>query len=64
MKKLDQRMVGQLGCFVQTYARKAHAGYDPNDRRYDKQMEEAMQRLRPVDFSDLLSGDGELDAAD
>ncbi|MBC8721759.1 hypothetical protein [Paraburkholderia sp. 31.1] len=53
------RLTGELGCFVQKYARKAHAGHDPDDRRYDKKIETAMRRLRAKDLSELLSGDGE-----
>lgn len=56
------RLAGELGCFVQKYARKAHAGHDPNDRRYDKKVEKAMRRLRPEDLSELLSDDGDPDA--
>ncbi|TDG18209.1 hypothetical protein EYW47_35405 [Paraburkholderia silviterrae] len=52
-------LAGELGCFVQRYVRKAHAGHDPNDRRYDKKIESAMRRMRPEVLSDLLTGDGE-----
>jgi hypothetical protein len=54
------RLAGELGCFVQKYARKAHAGHDPNDRRYDKKIEKAMRALRPDELSELLSGYGEI----
>ena len=58
------RLAGELGCFAQKYARKAHAGHDPNDRGYDRRVESAMRRLRPEELSALLSGeygDGEPD---
>lgn len=55
---------GELGCFVRKYGRKAHAGRDPSDRWYDKEVEKAMRRLRPEELCDLLSGDGEADATD
>ncbi|WP_322032271.1 hypothetical protein [Paraburkholderia sp. J76] len=59
------RLAGELGCFVQKYARKARpGGLDPNDRKYDHKIEKAMRRLRPDELSDLLSGDSEPDAAD
>ncbi|WP_322104968.1 hypothetical protein [Paraburkholderia sp. J41] len=58
------RLVGALGLFVQKYARRAHAGHNPNDRHYDRNVERAMRRLRPDELSDLLSGDSEPDAAD
>jgi hypothetical protein len=47
---------------VQKYARKAHAGHDPNDRHYDRKTEKEMRRLRPDELSELLSGsDGSVD---
>lgn len=39
------------------YARKAHAGRDPNDRRYDREIEKAMQRLRSDELSELQAND-------
>lgn len=51
------RIVGELGCFLLLYARKAQKQRDPNGRRYDKRVEKAMQRMRPEDLSDLLTGD-------
>jgi hypothetical protein len=53
------RLAGELGCFVQKYARRSHAGHDPNDRRYDRKVEKAMRRLRSDELSELLSGDGD-----
>lgn len=59
----QKRLAGELGCFVQRYARKAHAGHDPNDRKHDRKVEKAMRRLRPEDLSELLSGGDEPDIA-
>jgi hypothetical protein len=53
------RVIGQLGHFVQQYARKAQKAAEPNDRGYDRKVEQAMRKLRPEDLSALLSGDGE-----
>lgn len=50
-------LAAQLGRFVQQYGRKAHKGWDPNDRVYDRKLEEKIKRLSPEDLSDLLSGD-------
>jgi hypothetical protein len=59
MKAMRERLIGELGCFAQRYARKAHAGHDPNDRRYDRKVEKEMRALRPDELSELLSGDGD-----
>lgn len=56
-KRTKSQLAGQLGRFVQQYARKAHKGWDPNDRNYDRKVEEKMKRLSPEELSELLSGE-------
>jgi hypothetical protein len=56
-KRTKSRLAAVLGRFVQQYARKAHKHWDPNDRNYDRKLEEKMKRLSPEDLSDLLSGE-------
>jgi hypothetical protein len=41
---------------VQQYGRKAQAS-EPNDRQYDRKLENKMKRLSPSELSDLLSED-------
>ena len=55
-KRTKSRLAGELGRFVQQYARKAQ-GSEPNDRQYDRKLERKMKRLSPTDLSDLLSED-------
>jgi hypothetical protein len=55
-KRTKSRLAGELGRFVQQYARKAQAS-DPNDRQYDRKFERKMKRLSPPELSDLLSQD-------
>jgi hypothetical protein len=56
-KRIKPKLAAELGRFVQQYARKAHKHWDPNDRNYDRKLEEKMKRLSPEDLSDLLSGE-------
>ncbi len=56
-KRTKSHLAGQLGRFVQEYARKAHKGWDLNDRNYDRKIEDKMKRLSPEDLSELLYGD-------
>ena len=56
-KRTKSLLAAQLGRFVQQYGRKATKGWDPNDRGYDRKLEEKMKRLSPEDLSELLSGD-------
>ncbi|RQH06597.1 hypothetical protein [Paraburkholderia dinghuensis] len=57
-KRSKSRLAGELGLFVQQYARKAHA-LDPNDRKYDRKLEKKMKQLSPFELSELLSDAGE-----
>ncbi|WP_133645632.1 hypothetical protein [Paraburkholderia flava] len=61
-KRAKSRLAGELGRFVQQYARKAQA-WEPNDRQYDHKLERKMKRLSAVDLSNLLTG-AEEDASD
>lgn len=54
-KRTKSHLAAQLGRFVQQYGRKATKGWDPNDRSYDRKLEEKIKRLSPEDLSDLLS---------
>jgi uncharacterized protein YaaW (UPF0174 family) len=58
---LDQkraRQAAQLATFVQRYARKARRTGDPNDRRYDRSVENAFKQMPPDDLDRLLREDG------
>jgi hypothetical protein len=56
-KRTKSQLAAELGRFMQQYARKAHKGGDPNDRGYDRKLEEKIKRLSPEDLSELLSGE-------
>lgn len=53
------RLAADLRLFVQEYARKAHKGHDPNDRHYDREVENRVKRMRPEELSRLLEDDEE-----
>ncbi len=50
----QQRLAGALGKFVQQYARKAYPHFDPNDRGYDRKIEQKVQRMKPELLDALL----------
>jgi hypothetical protein len=50
-----------LRVFVQQYARKAQKNTEPNDRRYDWNIEQAIRRMNPVLLDRLLRDDEEED---
>ena len=46
----------EIGTFLKQYARKAHAGHDPNDRSYSRKIEGIVKRMRPEDLDALIQG--------
>ena len=44
----------ELGTFVRQYARKKTAGHDPNDRKYDRQVERLVRTMPPDELDQLL----------
>jgi len=61
MAKKKNRLEGELGAFVQQYARKSDPHSDPNDRRYDRTIEERVKRMDPEELSQLLHGSDDED---
>ncbi|HIH2746290.1 hypothetical protein L3V59_31755 [Burkholderia aenigmatica] len=57
IRNRKSRLAGALGVFVKHYGRRAQKHLDPNDRRYDHDVERTMRRLSPADLSDLLADD-------
>jgi hypothetical protein len=49
-----RRLEGEIGTFLQQYARKAHRGHDPNDRGYDRDVEAAVQRMSAEELDALV----------
>ena len=48
----------EYGVFVKRYARKkSKNGQDPNDRNYDRKLEEIIKRMKPEELAELLYDD-------
>jgi hypothetical protein len=47
----------EFGTFLRQYARRAQKGADPNDRTYDRNIEEHLRRLKPEELDRLIHGD-------
>jgi hypothetical protein len=45
--------------FVQQYGRGASPGYDPNDRGYDREIEQMVRRMSPEELDRLMREDEE-----
>ena len=56
----DQRRAlqsAELQVFVQKYGRKAQKGAEPNDRKYDRKVEQAVKQMKPDQLDRLLRDD-------
>jgi hypothetical protein len=49
----------ELSVFIQQYGRKSQKGCEPNDRRYDRDVEQKMRRMDPILLDRLLREDEE-----
>jgi hypothetical protein len=51
------RIRADLGRFMRQYQRKRAQGIDPNDRTYDRKLEELIKRMPPEELDRLLHDD-------
>jgi len=45
-----------IGDFMRQYKRKAQRGVEPNDRQYDRKVEEEIKRMDPFELDQLING--------
>ena len=48
-----------IGKFMKQYARKAQKGQEPNDRDYDRKVEQYLKQLSPYELSALMNKEDE-----
>jgi hypothetical protein len=54
----EKWMRANIGNFLKHYQRKAQRGVEPNDRRYDRDFEATLKRMKPEELSQLINEDG------
>ncbi len=59
MSRRNERLRGAIGTFIRQYQRKAHPRHNPNDRHYDRQVEQQVSHLQPSELSELMSDQGD-----
>ena len=59
VSKRRQRLEGRIGTFIRQYARKRHPRHDPNDRRYNREVEAMVKRMDPQELDALLRDEGD-----
>ncbi|MBQ9163120.1 MAG: hypothetical protein IJX74_07610 [Clostridia bacterium] len=53
-----EKIKAEYGVFAKQYARKkCKNGFDPNDRNYDRKLEEKIKRMKPEKLAEILSDD-------
>ncbi|HTS49664.1 MAG TPA: hypothetical protein VMH05_17055 [Bryobacteraceae bacterium] len=50
-------MAKEFGSFLRLYGRKAQKGCEPNDRRYDPEIERELRRMKAEELERLMNGD-------
>ena len=55
MSKRQRFLEVQIGSFIKEYSSKAHPGSDPNDRRYDRDIERKIKQMSPEEFDEFLN---------
>lgn len=60
-RKRTRKLVdeAELSEFLRQYSRKAPKRGEPNDRGYDRRLEERIKRMTPEEFDNLLNGESE-----
>jgi len=58
-KKSKEALAREMGAFLQQYQRKAQKGKEPNDRHYDRSVEQVLRKLKPEELDVLLNGEVE-----
>ena len=53
-----------IGAFFKEYTRTSRRQGDPNDRHYDKKLEEIIKRMKPEELSRLINYEDEFDMDD
>jgi hypothetical protein len=58
LSKKKKKIACDIGSFLQQYERKKEQGYDPNDRGYDRELEEQIKKMSPEELSEIMTGYG------
>jgi hypothetical protein len=62
MSRRQKRLAAELGQFMHQYERKKRPGKgEPNDRKYDRKVEDAVKRMDPEELDALLRGEDDSD---
>lgn len=60
-REKQQRLVAATARYLKQIGRQAQKGVEPNDRQFDRKLDEKLKRMRPEDV-DALFRDGDEDS--
>ena len=52
----EQRLAAATARYLRQIGRKAQKGVEPNDRKFDRELDEKLSRMRPEDVDALFRG--------
>ena len=50
----DKKIKKEVGLFIKQYKRKSDPHVDPNDRMYDRKIEQKIKRMKPEKLQEIL----------
>lgn len=53
----NKRLADSTAVYLRQIGRKAQKGIEPNDRTYDRKLDEKLKRMRPEDVDALFRGE-------
>ena len=59
MNKRKNKLQGDIGVFLKQYERKAYPNSDPNDRHYDREIENKVKNMSPNELSEMMYDQGD-----
>jgi hypothetical protein len=62
-REKKERLAAETAVYLRQIGRKAQKGQEPNDRGFDRKLDEKLKRMRPEDVDALIHGVDEDDPA-
>lgn len=53
-REKKERLAAETAVYLRQIGRKAQKGREPNDRRFDRELDEKLKRMRPEDVDALI----------
>jgi hypothetical protein len=61
MSRRKKRLTSEIAAFMRSYGRRGRS-FDPNDRRYDRKVEEVVKRMDPRELDAIVRAEENADS--